>query len=71
MTFSVNVVLLEEKQNNCIINNIRLACILPVFLLKSTIPFRKNDFYQAVKRFQSLCLSSSISIGDAGWDTKF
>ena len=71
LTFSVNVMLLEEKQKNCIMDSVRLPCILPVFLLKSPIPFRKNDFYQAVKIFQSLCCSRSISVDDAGWDAKF
>lgn len=49
--FSVNMVLLEEKQNNRIMNNVRLPCILPTSLIKSPISFRRDDFYQAVKIF--------------------
>lgn len=49
--FSVNMVLLEEKQNNRIMNNVGLPCILPISLIKPPISFRRDDFYQAVKIF--------------------
>lgn len=57
---SVNMVLLEEKQNNFIMSSVRLACILPFFLLKSPVACRKSDFHQAVAMFQSVPLQIGL-----------
>lgn len=42
LTFSVNMVLLEEKQNNCIMNSVRLPLYLACFPAKISKSFSEE-----------------------------